>query len=359
MHAPFKPALVLLSVLLFLTGCAGPAGAPVLSVLQANAMLAPALLGTVTPVHDPSLIRQDHTYYVFSSDPAHPPPSHRLRIRCSGDKVHWSFCGQVFTALPAWIAAAVPGVNALWAPDISYFNGLYHVYYAASTAGSQTSVIALATNTTLNDTDPDYHWQDRGPVLISHPGEDFNAIDPNILVDTDGRVWLTYGSYWTGIKQREIDPASGKLFKEQTTRYDLAARPATPDHAIEGASLVHHGEFYYLFFSIDHCCEAKSEDDNYKEMVGRSNSPNGPFVDPAGHTLRNGGGSILLQSTNRWRAPGGGTAYVDAATGESLLTFHALDMDNAATSTLWVESISWASGWPLLDQTLSKSSPAE
>jgi len=340
-----------LAVLLsFVVGCGAgiaPVGANP-SVAQAGTLGVNPVTGDTTPVHDPSIIAAKGTYYLFSSDPVSPAPNTLLAIRCSTDKVAWKACGQVFTAMPAWVTAAVPGVRVLWAPDVSYFNGLYHVYYAGSTAGSQVSVIGLATNPTLDPADPAYRWTDAGKVLASHPGEDFNAIDPNILVDSDARVWLTYGSYWSGIKQREIDPATGMLLTSNAVRYQLAARPGTPDGAEEGASLVHAGGFYYLFLSIDHCCESTTAKDDYKQVVGRSASPNGPFVDEAGTSLMLGGGSVLLAGSANWIAPGGGSVYVDAQGGEAVIAFHALDMSAQAASTLWIKSVTWGNGWPVL-----------
>lgn len=122
-------------------GGAGGNGSPVLSGYK--------LAGNTTPVRDPSLFRLGSTYYVFSTDPGAVGVG-SLPIRCSSDRINWSACGYVFPQIPAWVAARVPGVVGLWAPDISYFNGLYHVYYAGSTFGSNTSVIGLATNATLD-----------------------------------------------------------------------------------------------------------------------------------------------------------------------------------------------------------------
>jgi arabinan endo-1,5-alpha-L-arabinosidase len=338
----------ILAGLLALTACAATERYSTLSVLEATPLVVNGLSGNTSPVHDPSIIRQNTTYYLFTSDPINPIPDQYLPIRCSTDKITWSPCGQVFRKLPAW-ASAIPGVSDLWAPDISYFGGLYHLYFAASTAGSQTSIIGLATNTTLDPSDPTYQWIDSGPILTSHQGDDFNAIDPNILVDSDQRVWLTYGSYWTGIKQREIDSSTGLLLASNPVRYQLAARPGTPDDAIEGSSLIHHGSFYYLFLSVDHCCESSTSADDYKQIVGRSSSPNGPFVDATGAPLTNGGGSILLQGNSAWLAPGGGTAYLDAESGDNLLVFHALDTTHNATPALWLKAITWQNDWPHLN----------
>jgi arabinan endo-1,5-alpha-L-arabinosidase len=263
--------------------------------------------------------------------------------------VTWNSCGEVFTRIPAWVTKAVPGIEGLWAPDISYFNGLYHVYYCASILHTQISVIGLATNTTLDPQSPDYRWVDRGRVIASGKGDDFNALDPNILVDADERVWLTYGSYWSGIKQAEIDSNSGMLLATDAVRYELARRPGVSDDAIEGASLVRHGSFYYLFLSVDHCCESSMAKNNYKQIVGRSLSPHGSFVDAKGAALMDGGGSILLEGTRAWVAPGGGTVYLNQEGGDGVIVFHALDMSRGADASLWIKGVSWKDDWPVLN----------
>lgn len=87
--------------------------------------------GDTSPVHDPSIIRQGSTYYLFSTD-ASSTQGGFIPIRCSTDKIAWSACGYVFSTLPAWVSGAVPQATQIWAPDVSYFNDSYHVYYAVS-----------------------------------------------------------------------------------------------------------------------------------------------------------------------------------------------------------------------------------
>jgi arabinan endo-1,5-alpha-L-arabinosidase len=336
------------SLLLFsLVGCAGltPQG---LSVLQSTSLAVNSLLGDTFPVRDPSVLLEKGTYYLFSTDAGGETPDQHLPIRCSTDRVTWRVCGQVFTAIPAWVQQAVPGIQGLWAPDISYFQGLYHLYYVGSLLHTQTSVIGMATNTTLDPADPAYKWVDHGQVLASHNGDDFNALDPNIFIDSNQKIWLTYGSYWSGIKQRQIDPATGMLLASNPVRYQLAARPDISGDPIEGASLVEHGGYYYLFLSVDHCCENSFSEDDYKQMVGRSTSPNGPFVDAEGVPLMAGGGSILIEGNSGWRAPGGGTVYLDSQSGNDMIVFHALDMDQDGDAGLWLKTVSWQNGWPVL-----------
>lgn len=302
------------------------------------------LAGATTPVRDPSIIRQGGTYYLFSTDAGGNIPGD-LPIRCSNDKINWQLCGAVFPQIPAWIQAQVPGILGLWAPDISYFNGLYHVYYAGSTFGSNRSVIGLATNATLDSSDPAYQWVDQGAVLSSSSSDNFNAIDPNILVDTDGNVWLTYGSYWSGIKQQQIDPATGKLLASNSTVYSLAARPQVEGDPIEGTSLVHKGSYYYLFASFDNCCNPDPYQDNYRIMVGRGSTPHGPFLDRSGASMLAGGGTELLAGNGvTWNAPGGETVFLDPQNGD-LITFHALHLPDGA-AYVFVNSVTWPNAWP-------------
>jgi arabinan endo-1,5-alpha-L-arabinosidase len=106
--------------------------------------------------------------------------------------------------------------------------------------------------------------------------------------------------------QTQIDPQTGLLLANAAS-YALATRPGVPNNPIEGASIVRHGDFYYLFVSVDYCCNANVATDNYKEAVGRSTSPQGPFVDMDGTAMMNGGGAVILEEEGSWNAPGGGT----------------------------------------------------
>ena len=272
--------------------------------------------GDTSPVHDPSIIRQGSTYYVFSTD-ASSSQGGFIPIRCSTDKIAWTACGYVFSTLPSWISGAVPQATEIWAPDVSYFNSSYHVYYAVSSFGSNVSAIGLVTNTTLDSTDPNYNWVDQGLILQSSSSDNFNAIDPNILIDAGGSVWLTYGSFWTGIYQQQIDPATGQIQSGSAT-YHLAERASdVPNDPIEGSSLVYENGFYYLFVSWDYCCEANPAQSDYKIVVGRGTSPNGPFTDESGVDMATGrrndpvagrrdvgraGRANGIHRSNRWRS---------------------------------------------------------
>ena len=168
-----------------------------------------SLEGDVSPVHDPVVIKEKGTYYVFCTGGR--SGQGVLPIRTSADMRTWKAAGFVFESLPEWVGREVPMARNAWAPDIAYFNGKYHLYYSVSSFGSRNSAIGLATTRTLDPSSTDYSWTDEGIVLRSYQDkDDWNAIDPNLVLDGD-RAWLTWGSFWGGIKMRRIDPATGKL----------------------------------------------------------------------------------------------------------------------------------------------------
>ncbi len=312
-----------------------------LAVVGVAALPAPELLrldGDTTPVHDPVIIKEQDTYYVFCTGGA---------IRRSKDLRNWTLAGYVFGKgqLPAWTRQEVPGSKGgYWAPDISSYKGTYRLYYAVSTFGKNDSVIGLATNVTLDPDNPDYKWVDEGMVFRSHHDDNFNAIDPNLITDEEGRQWLDFGSFWGGIKMRRIDAATGKLSSEDTTLYSLASRPHAqrqPD-AIEAPFIVHHGSFYYLFASFDFCCRGVNS--TYYTVVGRSREVTGPYFDADGKPMTEGGGTRLTAPTNLWRGPGHEGILLQRS-GPDLMVFHAYD---AATGKphLQISTISWENEWP-------------
>jgi arabinan endo-1,5-alpha-L-arabinosidase len=346
---------IALALLLTLADCGHSRTAPPMRLATGYQSL-PAvdpLQGNMVPVHDPAIIRRpDGTWLVLSTDIPFLHPQHFLEQRCSQDLVNWHGCGYIFPSLPGWVKRQYPGADGLWAPDISYFGGRYHLYYAVSLLGSQRSAIGQAVSNTLGAED---HWQDTGPILQSGPGEPFNAIDPYISVEPatatkPEKVWLTYGSFWGGIYQEEVDPKTGGLIPGGR-RYHLARQPSDRHGAIEGAALIVHNGFYYLFASVGACCEIPIERDTYQEIVGRSRSMHGPFIDQQGRDLLQGGGSIVLTSDRHWLAPGGASLWQSPDRQQTLISFHALDRSHNGALYLWIMQVTWPAntgGWPVL-----------
>jgi arabinan endo-1,5-alpha-L-arabinosidase len=320
---------------------------------QANSQQPQALnlSGDYPVTHDPSIAHEGDTYYVFAT--TSDAKEGQFPIRCSHDLLNWKLCGHVFTEIPAWIHAASPTTRDLWAPDISFFAGKYHLYYAYSLFGSNASGIALATNETLDPKSSKYQWHDEGLVLKSTQTDNFNAIDPNIVLDGKGQPWLSFGSFWTGIKMRRIDAGTGKTSPADPTVYSLATR-AMPEHpapakpglpgdwqAIEAPFIVHHGDFYYLFVSFDLCCRGTKS--NYRTMVGRSRHVTGPYADADGKPMLKGGGTQLLYPNSRWIGPGGESVLLRPE--GDIIVFHAYDAVTGK-SALQISTLTWSGGWP-------------
>lgn len=298
------------------------------------------LTGDVSPVHDPAIIRQGATYYVFATNRFN---QKLLPIFCSRDLQAWKFCGNVFDDVPEWARLEVPGARGIWAPDISYAAGEYRLYYAVSTFGSNQSVIGLTTNKTLDINSAEYKWIDRGRVVGSAKTDDYNAIDPNYVQDQDGNGWLAFGSFWGGIKMRRLDPVTGKLSATDTKLYSLASRRPLDPPAIEGPAIIRHGKHYYLFVSFDFCCRGKNS--TYKIFVGRAGKITGPYVDREGRSLMDGGGTLVIEGSENWRGPGGQSLLHDSS--QDLMAFHSYS-SVTGKATLMVSKIRWKDDWPQL-----------
>jgi arabinan endo-1,5-alpha-L-arabinosidase len=336
------------------TSGTGTAGTPATTGTRAGpATRAAATASQYTFIHDPSMAKEDGTYYVFSTgDPAGVIGNGNIQIRTSRDLRNWTYKGTVFATKPAWITAALGAIPNLWAPDISYFGGLWHLYYAGSSFGSNDSVIGLATTPTLNPTSPNYHWTDDGLVFRSASTDDYNAIDPSLVTAANGAKWLVFGSYWSGIKLIGLDAATGKPATSTPTIYSLAAKPF-PDPE-EGAGIVYHDGYYYLFVAVDTCCRGISS--TYHIQVGRSTSITGPYVDAYGTAMLSGGG-LEVQGTDAGMI-GPGSPFVFAAhsdqnhSDQNWLVYHYYDAYDSGAAWLQIRPLTWVDGWPVTGQPL-------
>jgi arabinan endo-1,5-alpha-L-arabinosidase len=322
-----------------------------LLICSCGALAQPAPVGTVsdtrnTPVHDPVLIKEKDTYYLFCT-------GNGITVFSSPDLQHWRKEAPVFSRPPEWALKTIPGFKGhIWAPDISFYNGRYYLYYAVSAFGRNTSCIGLAVNTTLDPNSPDYKWEDKGKVIQSVPGRDmWNAIDPNLVVDDSGAPWLSFGSFWDGIKLLKLQPDLQTLTEPQEW-YTIARRPrdfATPDTsagngAIEAPFIYRKGKYYYLFVSTDYCC--RGEKSTYKVVVGRSENVQGPYLDKQGLPLQQGGGTLVVQGDGiNWYGAGHNAVFSES--GKDYLVLHGYDAKDRGHSKLMVATISWnAAGWP-------------
>jgi hypothetical protein len=123
-----------------------------------------------TGVHDPSVVKTQSGTYIIAAT------GDNLVLKTSTDRIAWRAAGVVWPNGAPWTTTYTAGSKTLWAPDISFHNGQFFLYYAASTFGSQHSGIFLATS----PTGASGSWTHRGLVIESSSAVDFNAIDPNL-----------------------------------------------------------------------------------------------------------------------------------------------------------------------------------
>lgn len=310
------------------------------------------LKGDIRPVHDPVIAREGDRYYLFSTGLGE-GRGRLIASRTSPDLETWAEAGPVFQQIPAWAQQAIPGAKNLWAPDISFVNGRWRLYYSVSTFGSNRSAIGLATSPTLDPKAPNYGWRDEGLVVTSTAKDDYNAIDPSFIRDRDGRHWLSLGSFWTGLKLFALDSKTGKPADPKSKPYAIASRPA-PRGApapVEAPFIIDHGGWYWLLASYDYCCKGAAS--TYYTVVGRSKAITGPYRGRDGSSMLEGGGTVFLRADlpekQRFRGPGHPGAFRDRK-GTWHVVYHAYDRENKGAPTLRIAPIRWdAEGWPVAE----------
>lgn len=286
-------------------------------------------------VHDPVMLKADGTYFLFAT-------GNGVAMKTSTDRITWRNAGRAFATNPGWHAQYVPTATAsLWAPDISYRDGKYWLYYSVSTFGSNVSAIGLATATQLNAASGATVWTDQGMVVNTTSTSNHNAIDPNVVLDSAGTPWLSYGSFWSGIKLIQLDKTTGKPAAGTSLLSIAQYQPG-----IEAPFIIRHHGYYYHFVSFDRCCQGVNS--TYNIRVGRSNKVNGPYVDSRGVAMTQGGGDLIDDGDSRWAGPGHNAIWVERDT--VFLVNHAYDRQNNGMSTLWIRPLYWTpTGWPTLD----------
>jgi len=352
---PFSPRLLLAAMCIgtlafFTAACAHVGGAKPIS--QKSTVVLPleqsASRGIVT--RDPSSIVQcNDEYWVFYTGRG--VPSYH-----SKDLVKWKRGPAVFKTAPAWIAKVIPENRKMsyWAPDVMKVGDRYLLYYAVSSMGKMTSAIGLATNPTLDPNDPAYHWRDQGVVVRTQEGqagEAYNAIDPSVFHDGDGSLWLTFGSYWTGIKLIQLDPQTGKRIAPDSKITSLAYHDS-----IEASYLCKHGDYYYLFVNWGSCCQGTNS--SYNIRIGRSKTVIGPYLDKVGSDMLMAGGSVFLAATNGLLFGPGHAGTLSAEDKDWFTSDFEGDIRMKGKATLAIMPLRWnADGWPEVTVNDVKSVP--
>ncbi|MBZ9629528.1 arabinan endo-1,5-alpha-L-arabinosidase [Salegentibacter sp. LM13S] len=304
-------------------------------------------------VHDPVVAEQDGTFYLFNT-------GRGISVHSSTDLENWKREESVFSEKPDWTDDVVEDFeNHIWAPDIFHKNGTYYLYYSVSSFGKNTSAIGVATNETLDPEDDNFEWVDQGIVIQSVPSRDmWNAIDPNMVEDEEGTVWMSFGSFWNGLKLVKMDEDLKSIAKPEEW-HTIARRERSfelPDEdpgdaALEAPFIFKKHEYYYQFLSWDLCC--RGDESTYKVVVGRSKDVKGPYVDKEGKPLNEGGGTLVVQGNENWYGAGHNSTYT--FNGKDYMFFHAYDANDKGAPKLKVAELEWdEEQWPSLKNDVLK-----
>lgn len=302
--------------------------------------------------HDPVMAKEGDTYYIYATGMG-------IQQMTSKDRKTWTVLPQpVMTVIPRWTTDSVPGFRGhVWAPDVIRWHDRWWLAYSCSTFGKNGSAIGLLSSRSLAAN----MWKDEGCIVCSQEKRDqWNAIDPNFVIDETDTPWLVWGSFWDGIQLARLD----STMHMATTPVTIARRhrPNDPNaaenptsrfagrNAIEAPFIFRHGRYYYLFVSWDYCCRgAKS---NYRVAVGRSRTVDGPYLDRNGKNMLDGGGTLFLEGDKKeWEAAGHCAVYT--FDGEDVFICHGYSVAQGGVAMLIQYPVSWAAdGWPEVNHYL-------
>ncbi|HEY4785578.1 MAG TPA: glycoside hydrolase family 43 protein, partial [Bacteroidales bacterium] len=282
------------------------------------------LTGNVV-AHDPCIIKEGSTWWSFQTGTG-------VGVKYSSNGLNWTQGVQRFASELSWWRTYAPnmGSNDVWAPDCFYYNGRYWLYYSVSEFGKNNSAIGLTSCSSIAKGD----WRDDGMVVSTKSGSSAaNAIDPNVTQDASGNLWLSYGSWFDGIKLVKL---STSTMKPTGSTYSLAKR----SNGIEGSDIVYNGGYYYLFVSIDKCCLGVNS--TYKIAYGRSTSITGPYTAQDGTAMLSGGCTVFDSGNSRWIGPGGQDIYKNGSS--YVIIRHAYDATDNGTPKMLINDLYFSGG---------------
>ena len=238
-----------------------------------------------------------------------------------------------------WEGGAVrPGGGV--APDAIKIGDRYMVVYAVTERGAgngHKSRVYMMWNKTLDPDSPDFKYTDPLDIAGSDGIEDCDGIDPGLMMGPDGRLWLTYGTYFGYIRIVEMDPVTG-LCKEGSEPVDVALSCEAPE-------MIYQDGWYYLLATHGTCCDGANS--TYNIIVGRSKSPTGPYYDNVGRDMIHGGGKLVLATEKRLIGAGHFGRYTTEEGVEKMSLHFEADLDRSGRSVLAIRPIVWKNGWPV------------
>lgn len=352
-----KGAVFSLALLMVLTGCAGSAGNSfTVTRLQAPSGDYVNPLPITLPdgnfaesCPDPSIIHGkqpgDDFWYLYCTNEKFSDNGrlHLIPVSKSPDLVNWTYVGDVFAQMPSWVGSG----GWLWAPDIQFFDGKYHLYYAVSNTVMGGSAIYVATSDS-----PVGPWTASSTPVVAPQkspccaGGMRDVIDPYVL-NLDGQKYILFGSFNGGVVGRALSPDG--MRSDPATQVQIA-----PPDRYEAPYIVQRNGFFYLFLSAGRCCSG--EFSGYGVFAARSKSPLGPYFDRDGNSLldaRVGGTPVLAMNGNKWIGPGHNAVATDLS-GQDWMVYHAIDSNKPSFVHGWtrrpvmIDAMQWIDGWPVV-----------
>ena len=322
--------------------------------------------------HDPSIFKDfDGTYYIFGSFLTGGSTQDLDNWTSLDARIQGGFSQEVRDQIKAWNKDEnADGWNGyLWAPDIIYNPHMekYCMYLSANGDDWKSNIVLLTADDIMGPYDyagsivyggfdADNYGETDAPKVLGESeiperyvvngianrkwGDMWpNCIDPCVIFDDEGNLWMSYGSWSGGIFMLELDEETG--LRDYSVTYEsnehsdayFGAKIAGGSYASGEASYIQKiGDYYYLFISYG-ALEARG---GYNVRIFRSQRPDGDYVDLLGNTpyfdrlVQNFNLSVgvRLMGGYKWRnfnvgqvAQGHNSAFVDDD-GRAYMVFH-------------------------------------
>jgi xylan 1,4-beta-xylosidase len=195
---------------------------------------------------DPSIVRVGEDYYIATSTFEWYPG---VQIHHSRDLVNWTLVARPLNRASQLDMRGNPDSCGVWAPDLSYADGRFHLiftdvkrYGRTTVDGAKGASLRDFHNYWVSSDRIDGEWTDA--VHLNSSG-----FDPALFHDEDGRSWLL-NMLWdhrpdrkrfAGIVIQQMDMATGQLLGERRHIFE-----GTPLGFTEGPHLYKHDGWYHL-----------------------------------------------------------------------------------------------------------------
>ncbi len=348
--------------------------------------------------HDPSIFKDfDGTYYIFGSFLTGGSTQDLYNWTSLDAQIQGGFSQEVRDQIKAWNKDEnADGWNGyLWAPDIIYNPHMekYCMYLSANGDDWKSNIVLLTADDIMGPYDyagsivyggfdADNYGETDAPKVLGESeiperyvvngianrkwGDMWpNCIDPCVIFDDEGNLWMSYGSWSGGIFMLELDEETG--LRDYSVTYEsnehsdayFGAKIAGGSYASGEASYIQKiGDYYYLFISYG-ALEARG---GYNVRIFRSLRPDGDYVDLLGNTpyfdrlVQNFNLSVgvRLMGGYKWRnfnvgqvAQGHNSAFVDDD-GRAYMVFHTRTANGTEGHNVKVHQLFMTKeGWPV------------